>query len=244
MKIKLTNTSDVVQIEQPNGSIIDIQELQTQYNTLKEKITFNGYDYVDLGLPSGTLWATCNVGASAPTQTGLYFAWGETDGHLDGLGTKTFSWNDYKFGAKDTSDTTNYGMKKYNGTDSKVILDKEDDAAHVIMGGEWRIPTVEQFEELCDPEHTTYSYTSDYKNTGISGMIFESNYWDGELFFPVNSYYSDGVKTSSPTYLINSIYPQDITTVNIFGFQSDPEIGQIADRNRGYNIRPVVGAPQ
>lgn len=57
---------------------------------------FNGYEYVDLGLPSGTLWAKMNVGAESETDYGLYFAWGETQGYAD-ASTKAFSWADYKF---------------------------------------------------------------------------------------------------------------------------------------------------
>jgi len=54
------------------------------------------YEYVDLGLPSGTLWAKCNIGANSETDYGLYFAWGETQGYAD-ASTKAFSWSDYKF---------------------------------------------------------------------------------------------------------------------------------------------------
>lgn len=101
------------------------------------------YEYVDLGLPSGTLWAKMNVGAKSETDYGLYFAWGETEGYTASqVGTdKQFTWADYKFGTSDN-------LTKYNSTDNKVVLDAEDDAAAFNMGGEWHMPTAEQYKEL------------------------------------------------------------------------------------------------
>lgn len=97
------------------------------------------YEYVDLGLPSGTLWAKMNAGAESETDTGLYFAWGETQGYTaEQVGVdKQFSWSDYKFNPSGDGST----FTKYNLTDNKVVLDAEDDAAAVNMGGEWHMPT-------------------------------------------------------------------------------------------------------
>ena len=109
--------------------------------------TENGHEYVDLGLPSGTLWATCNVGATAPEAYGNYYAWGETE-------TKTnYTWSNYKF-------TTDGGttFTKYNATDGKIILDPEDDAAAVNWGGKWRMPTQAKWTEL--RENCTWTWTS------------------------------------------------------------------------------------
>ena len=95
----------------------------------------NGHPYVDLGLPSGTLWATCNVGASSPEESGNYYAWGDPREKDD--------WDDdnYLWGNPTT---------KYNYTDGLTELETEDDVAHVIMGGEWHIPTISQVKELLD----------------------------------------------------------------------------------------------
>ena len=103
--------------------------------------TENGHEYVDLGLPSGTKWATCNVGASKPQDYGNYYAWGETS-------TKeTYKWSTYKYGTYD--DDGDYSkLTKYNTSDSKTTLDLSDDAAHVNWGGKWRMPTFEQLSEL------------------------------------------------------------------------------------------------
>ena len=99
--------------------------------------------YVDLGLPSGTLWATCNVGAYTPEGRGEYFAWGETE-------TKdSYSWSNYKwcYGTYDSMNKyfSNYG---YATVDNKETLDLEDDAAYVNWGEDWRMPTSEEMEEL------------------------------------------------------------------------------------------------
>lgn len=106
------------------------------------------YNFVDLNLPSGLLWADRNIGAETPEETGLYFQWGDTQGYTakqvgNGEGQKYFNSNfsDYKF-------YSTSGFTKYNGTDVKLVLDLEDDAAHVLMGGNWRIPTQNDFHEL------------------------------------------------------------------------------------------------
>lgn len=102
----------------------------------------NDYRYVDLGLPSGTLWATCNVGAQKPTEHGLFFQWGDIIGYKPSDG-KMFSWPNYKF-----YNIGNAYVTKYTATDKKKKLDLEDDAVHAHMGGDWRMPTREQLEEL------------------------------------------------------------------------------------------------
>ena len=126
------------------------------YDTTNDKIFLQNigggetYDYVDLGLPSQLKWAKCNIGATNEEENGLYFQWGDTQGYTaeqvgDGEGLKAFRWADYKF----SIDGSSSNFSKYNASDSKTILDTEDDAAHVIMGGSWRMPTENEFIELC-----------------------------------------------------------------------------------------------
>ena len=110
----------------------------------------NAYEYVDLGLPSHLKWAKCNVGANSEEELGLYFQWGDTQGYTakqvgKGEGLKAFSWADYKWSV----DGTFSNLSKYNASDSKTILDLDDDAAHVNMGGNWRMPTLDEYKELC-----------------------------------------------------------------------------------------------
>ena len=134
---------------------------------MSKDINNNGYDYVDLGLPSGTLWATMNVGASKPSDFGLYFQWGDTKGYSKeqvgkGDGKKKFASDesDYKFGVY-----PNYS--KY--TTKGATLDLEDDAVHVNWGGDWHMPTPEQIQELLD--NTTSEWTT---QDGVNGRLFTS----------------------------------------------------------------------
>ena len=110
----------------------------------------NAYEYVDLGLPSHLKWAKCNIGANSEEESGLYFQWGDTQGYTaeqvgNGEGLKAFAYADYKWSV----DGSPSNFRKYNASDKKTVLDPEDDAAHVIMGGNWRMPTFEEYKELC-----------------------------------------------------------------------------------------------
>ena len=101
-------------------------------------------------MPSQLKWAKCNIGANSEEEAGLYFQWGDTQGYTaeqvgDGEGLKAFDWADYKF----SIDGSSSNFSKYNASDSKTVLDPEDDAAHVNMGGNWRIPTFDEYKELC-----------------------------------------------------------------------------------------------
>ena len=113
---------------------------------------FSPYKKIDLGLPSGTLWADRNIGATDIYDGGKLFQWGDptpydipehTDGAISG-DQKAFSWNDYKWNPSGDAST----FTKYDGIDGKTTLDPEDDAAHVNMGGTWKMPTKEQVTEL------------------------------------------------------------------------------------------------
>ena len=105
--------------------------------------TYNGHEYVDLGLPSGTLWATCNVGAETPEGYGDYFAWGETE-----LKT-TYNLSTYKYTNGSYDQLTKYCSNSsygYNGfTDTLTVLLPEDDAATANWGDGWCMPTADQW---------------------------------------------------------------------------------------------------
>ena len=138
----------------------------------------NGFEYVDLGLPSGTMWATCNVGATKPEDEGLLFQFGRVDGYKYGDENHKFRTNDLT--------TTSGKVYKENET-----LDLEDDAAYVNMGGAWRMPTSDELQELIN--NTTYNVVT---VNGIQGMLFtstKSRYEDKQLFIPFNhGYWYDG----------------------------------------------------
>ena len=138
----------------------------------------NGFEYVDLGLPSGTKWARCNVGANSETDYGLYFAFGETKGYDSPNGAKIFDGHHYKFSNK--SFLCNF--TKYNSTDGKKVLDLCDDAAHIHMGRKWHMPSSEQIRELI--KNTENTWVTDYNHSGVNGRLFISKRNGEKLFLP------------------------------------------------------------
>ena len=199
---------------------------------------FNGYDYIDLGLPSGTLWATMNVGASKPSDYGQYFQWGDTQGYsADQVGTgdgqKKFAsdWSDYKFGVY-----PNY--TKYTVTGATLEL--EDDAAHANMGGSWHMPTPTQISELLD--NTTNAWTT---QDGVNGRLFTSKK-DGSksIFIPAAGGAWDGSVQSSGDYGL--VWSSMLYTVYVgYGQYLDFSSGYVSlDGNYRYvglSVRGVVG---
>ena len=150
------------------------------------------HEYVDLGLPSGTLWATENI--KDENGNDLYFAWGETSGYTSGqVGTdKYFAWEgehaDYEFGEYVALEP-DYGMTKYN-SDGITTLETSDDAAYANWGSDWRMPTKDEFDELL--ENTTSSWT---EANGVSGLLLTSTvegYEEESLFFPAVGSAGDG----------------------------------------------------
>lgn len=162
-----------------NGS--DYCEPWVSYIEENERVNYNkpdpsnGHPYVDLGLPSGTLWATCNVGASSPEEYGDYFAWGEVEPK------STYADDNYAWGSY-TNIPPDLGMTKYNTTDEKMVLEPEDDAAHVNMGGEWHMPTSAQCQELID--NTISAWTDNWNGTEVTGIVFTSTANTNSIFIP------------------------------------------------------------
>ena len=150
------------------------------------------HEWVDLGLPSGTLWATCNVGANSPWEYGGYYAWGETEEKEE------YNWSTYKWcnGSFDTQ--TKYCTNSSYGTvDNKTMLDPEDDVAHVKWGGSWKMPTKEQMDEL--QNYCTLEWT--YVN-GIKGRRFTGTNGNS-IFLPAAGYRSRGSLSSAGS---NGVY--------------------------------------
>lgn len=120
------------------------------------------YESVDLGLPSGTKWATMNVGATSETDYGNYYMYG--------MGDKTY----------DSTDTP------YAGTENPLDLSK--DTARQVMGGEWHMPTEAQIEELV--ANTTYQWVTDYNDSGVNGGLFTAQNGNS-VFFPAGGHWYD-----------------------------------------------------
>jgi hypothetical protein len=158
-----------------------------------DKISFNpvissiDYEWVDLGLPSGTKWAAWNVGATKPEEYGLYFAWGETQGYKD-VSSRKFTWSEYKYADKTSESET---TTKYNSEDGKVLLDLVDDIAYK-NNNTCRIPTVDDFLELINNTTIDLSDFSLDKLNGVKGKWFTSKINGNSIFFPATGYCQDG----------------------------------------------------
>ena len=137
------------------------------------------YEWVDLGLPSGLKWATCNIGATKPEDFGLYFAWGETQGYSGITDTKKFNWSDYELCGGSSSTFTKYNNNGSNGTvDNLTVLEQVDDAAYQ-SDNTCRMPTKSDFEEL------TANTTSVWETlNGVKGRRFTSKTNGNSIFVP------------------------------------------------------------
>lgn len=137
-------------------------------------------EYVDLGLPSGTLWAKCNVGATKPEEYGDYFMWGSTKPDND----KPCDWAH----APLNNDSRSFNSTYFNAYKSEWldgdVLKLEYDAAHVNMGVAWRMPTQDDFFELV--EHTNNEWVFDYEGSGVNGYLFVSKVNGNTLFIPAS----------------------------------------------------------
>ena len=142
------------------------------------------YEYVDLGLPSGLKWAKCNVGATSETDYGYYFQWGD----IEDKSKSDCSWKTYKYynGSSDTLTKYNNSTSFGETLDNKTTLDLEDDAARVHMGGDWRMPTRDEFRELFD--YTNNEWISNYNGTGVNGRKFTSKTNGNSIFIPASGY--------------------------------------------------------
>ena len=203
--------------EQGNGKIIvwdahkefgDFESDQVKFKIITDEHSGNSsqnttnsghsdkHSYVDLGLPSGTLWATCNVGANTPEEYGDYFAWGET------------------------KSKSSYTKSKCSYIDNPTILPKKADAATINWGESWRMPTKEEFEELMDKctwEWTTKNKKNGYLITGYngnsiflpaSGFCFEDKWFSSYIpiaFYWSSTSYGEGVGAWS-FYFKSDIY--------------------------------------
>lgn len=198
----------------------------------------NGHEFVDLGL--SVRWATCNIGATKPEDYGNYYAWGETEPK------NTYTWGNYKYANGASNKLTKYcGSSSYgnNGySDSKTILDAEDDAATVNWGGPWRIPTEEECRELvnkCTLTWTTQDGVNGLKVVGPNG---------NSIFLPSAGCYDPSAGkfvniSKRGYYWSSSLYGSDSREAKDMGFDSKVSkytIVWAADRAYGFTIRAVV----
>ena len=195
----------------------------------------NGHEYVDLGLPSGTLWATCNVGSNTPEGYGDYYAWGETE-------TKElYDWKSYKYGRFFNE---RYELNKYctdscygiNGfVDNLPVLESDDDVARVCWGEGWCMPTIGEWEELflnTTGEWTKLNDVKGWRCTASNG---------NSLFLPAAGYWwDDAFNADLGLYWSRSINKEFPYRAWGFHFNCDSShLCGSSDRNRGQTVRAV-----
>lgn len=198
--------------------------------------SLSNYNYVDLGLPSGTKWATMNIGASKPEDIGYYFAWGEVDPK------ETFTYDNYKLFDSNGLITKYNSNSDYGIADYKTELDLEDDAAHHIWGKGWKIPTLSQINELgneCTFKNVHYNDTKGVLVTGPNG---------NSIFLPASGSMNVSSKVGDYGCLqTRTLFNEMPFTNYAFGFQEDEDLLYIAPaalyRYMGIPIRPVIETP-
>ena len=200
-----------------------------------EQVDTITFDEVDLGLPSGTIWSTKNVGAIDPYTRGQYFSWGNLEGYV-----ASYNEGDY------SGEIVGYSFiqSNYELTDGYQLSGRipvEKDAATDIMGGEWRIPTDTQFQELFD--NCTITWVT---RNGIEGKLFTSNI-NGKTLFLINNGYGNATTLDSPKY--QAAYwtnvEDDVNTNKALAFALSTSILSNLtpihpeEKRFGFGIRPV-----
>lgn len=197
--------------------------------------------YVDLGLPSGTLWATMNVGATSPEDYGDYFAWGETEGYNSGK--TTFDLSAYKWCKGTETSMTKYcnnSRDGYNGfTDNKTELDPEDDAANVNWGSDWRMPSKEQLSELVNSDNTSTEWTT---VNGVNGRKITSKSNGNSIFLPAAGFYVEWslVNAGSDGYYWSRTLGSNYSGAAWYMYFDSNRVDVYNnERNVGRSVRPV-----
>ncbi len=195
----------------------------------------NGHEYVDLGLPSGTLWATCNVGSETPEDYGDYFAWGETEPK------EIYDWKSYKYGRfiheryelnKYCTDSA-YGLNGF--VDNLTVMEPDDDVARVCWGAGWRTPSIGEWEELF--LNTTGAWTT---LNGVKGWRITASNGNG-LFLPAAGYWWEDVLNADLGLYWSSTVNKEFP-YRAWGFHFNLDSSHLcgsSDRNRGQVVRAV-----
>ena len=216
-------------------------EIAKQLELLKAAAGIGGstdkVEYVDLGLPSGNLWAKCNLGASAPEAYGDYYAWGEVE-PKQVYTNSNHKW--YKEGAP------SLGFTKYNNEDGKLSLEDEDDAVIQKLGNGWRTPTLADFRELTNQKYTTIEKTT---LNGVAGYKITSKKNKKSIFIPFAGFKNDKPQTreisSDETVAVCMTNQRRIDNQVFncwtFAFEQDRIRRYGKRRYDGISIRPVKG---
>ena len=217
-------------MEQTNNKYENGEVIYNNNNNIKQ------IEFVDLGLPSGLKWAKCNVGAEKETDYGDYFMWGSTTPNT----ADECTWANAPF----NNHSSDYNETYFNSVKGTVcpngVLAKEYDAASHIMGGDWRMPTKAELQELID--YTTNEWITNYNGTGVNGRKFTGSNGNS-IFIPAADF------RSGSSFYGREDYNGDIWSSSLFtsrpknawylNFFSDDFYVDYADRNYGLMVRGV-----
>lgn len=210
----------------------------------------NGHAYVDLGLRSGgnkILFATMNIGASAPQEYGDYFAWGETSKRYTSISGSSIIGGTFEESNPPFYSGSPYTYTKYNSTDNKQTLDATDDVASVMWGGEWRMPDKADLQYLTS-SNCTCAWTADYNSSGISGYIVtgKGDYAGNSIFIPAAGYGSGNIIYSTGEYAFYWSRWRDVgsNAGYIGNMEGSFEFDAYGSREQGYSVRPVLVIPE
>ena len=196
------------------------------------------HEYVDLGL--SVKWATCNVGAEKPEEYGDYYAWGETETKAD------YSWSTYKWCKGSSSTFTKYNTDSSRGTvDNRTVLDAEDDVAHVKWGGNWRMPTEAELDELHNSCTWTWYSSGNTEFNGVAGYkvtSIKSGFTDRSIFLPAAGWRRGtdlNYAGSGGGYWSSSLFTDPPDYARFLYFYSDYLSTSYNGRYCGQSVRPV-----
>ena len=228
--VNWTVNGEVVSISNPYIATIT---QNTQYIATFEKSNIeNVHVYVDLGL--SVKWATCNVGATSPEDYGDYFAWGETEPK------DYYDWSTYKYCYVLYTSMTKYCTdSEYGIVDNKTVLELEDDAARVNWGGNWRMPTKAEYDELMNTTNCTWTWTT---QNGVKGYKVTSKKNGNSIFLPVTGYRNKGdLRNAGSTgdYWSSSLYASNSVDAYNVGFNSSGVDWYDGNRYDGLSVRAV-----
>lgn len=218
-------------VEIYKGGELIYSEYISEIDSIKLKRSINGHAYVDLGL--SVKWATCNVGASSPEESGDYFAWGET------TSKSWYDWSTYKLCNGSRITINKYCSKSSFGTtDNKTQLDLEDDAARINWGGSWRMPTKEEQDELRDTNNCEWLLQT---INGVSGYTVKSKKNGNSIFLPINGYYNENknLMTGVGYYWSRTLYIDYCNNARFLSLASEDISSSMMPRYYGMLIRPV-----
>ena len=217
----LTDTSRVTLLN-ANGEPLGSASMDELVRKVAATLT-SPDDYVDLGLPSGLLWGTKNIGATSPTGWGWYFSWGNLDGHPEGSGY-------------------NFSQDVYDATDAASIstdLTASQDAVRAIKGGTWRMPTQYDLAELFNSDYTTNEWTT---VDGVNGRKVTSKINGNSIFFPAaGSYYGASLSYRGSSGLYWSSSWVSASNARRLYFDSSSALPQSSyGRRLGFSLRGVM----